>query len=219
MIKAGPVGMSRNSEVMLEMAQMIIDISGRTNLLAMNAAIEAAHAGDTGKGFAVVADEIRKLAEETGVNSANISNQLKANIEAVNEAAMMSNRAGEVFRTITEGIDGVSGVFKEIMTAVEQMSAGTDDILRRLGNISTASQTADSALEKMIESARSNTEKFNEVKTQALHVTETVKSIRDIFNQVETEAASVDSIGNENIRKINLFADRVNDIKGENFQD
>ncbi|MBL8967662.1 MAG: methyl-accepting chemotaxis protein, partial [Spirochaetaceae bacterium] len=105
-----------------DMAGVINDVAERTNLLAMNAAIEAAHAGDRGRGFAVVAAEIRKLAETTGGNAATISRQLKAVTGKIDETAAGAAEAGQSIRAMTEGMAHAAGSFREVLAGVSGLA-------------------------------------------------------------------------------------------------
>ena len=121
--------MSSASESLIEASAIIQRIASQTNLLAMNAAIEAAHAGDAGKGFAVVADEIRKLAEESSAQGKSITsvlNELKEQIQHIaNQAKDADNRFEEVFN-ITEAVKNQEEM---IYNAMREQSSGGEQVL------------------------------------------------------------------------------------------
>ena len=119
-----------------DMVSVINSIAGSTNLLSMNAAIEAAHAGDAGRGFAVVAEEIRKLADTSGQNAKEISRQLKEVIAVITNAAEESGRTKDAFAEIRTEIDGAVGAFEEITSATGELAEGGKQILDALKTLS-----------------------------------------------------------------------------------
>jgi methyl-accepting chemotaxis protein len=121
------------------MVSVINGIAGSTNLLSMNAAIEAAHAGDAGRGFAVVAEEIRKLADTSGKNAKEIGRQLKEVIDVIKGAVDESGRTRDAFSEIRSEIDGTINAFQEITSATEELAEGGKQILEALKTLSDVS--------------------------------------------------------------------------------
>ncbi|OHD24003.1 MAG: hypothetical protein A2Y38_08280 [Spirochaetes bacterium GWB1_59_5] len=118
-----------------EMAKMINSIAAQTNLLSMNAAIEAAHAGDAGRGFAVVAEEIRKLADSSGRSSGTIAKAIKDIAVSVKLTDQHMMRTSEAFRSITDEVGSTVNAFTEIEQAVSELNLGGKQILDAINEI------------------------------------------------------------------------------------
>ena len=136
-----------------DLITVINSIASKTNLLAMNAAIEAAHAGDAGRGFAVVAEEIRNLAATTGDKSKTISSTLKELVDQISQAADMSRSSGEAFTRIDSGVDKVTESFRDINRLTSGISERSGKVVQSADYLKDMSvQTAESMEEMSVAS-------------------------------------------------------------------
>jgi len=140
---------AEKSEGLLEANAVIAGISAQTNLLAMNAAIEAAHAGDAGSGFAVVADEIRKLAENAAKQSKTITQVLRSFKELIAAVVKASAEAGSSFESVRDSVNRVVNVQQNISAAMEEQNAGSKMILDSLESLKNVSADVEKGTEGM----------------------------------------------------------------------
>lgn len=143
-------GVVEKIEGISEMASTIQQIASQTNLLSMNAAIEAAHAGDAGKGFAVVADEIRKLADTSSKSSANITRIIKEISDGVSETDMKTKKSSEAFDVINKEIKETKQAFDEIASSTQELNVGGKQILDAMSMLQDVTTNIKSASEEMI---------------------------------------------------------------------
>ncbi len=197
------------TSIIMDFLSVINNIASQTNLLAMNAAIEAAHAGDAGKGFAVVADEIRKLAEDTGNNSKEISITLKKVIANIDKSGETSKRTGEYFRKIVTEISDVADAMMEIKTSMRELSVGSSELTKSLAVLNDSSHLVDKSTgdivqrSKTITSAIDSVERIsNETKTGMEEVT---YGVDEIFKSAQLVAEA----GVENSESVKQIEDNL----------
>ena len=132
-----------------ELISVINGIASKTNLLAMNAAIEAAHAGDAGRGFAVVAEEIRNLATSTSENARTISTTLGELVEQIDEASATSRASGEAFVEIDKGVRSVTESFRDIDGLTSEISGRSREVVESANYLRDISGQTVESMEEM----------------------------------------------------------------------
>ncbi|HWU84572.1 MAG TPA: methyl-accepting chemotaxis protein, partial [Rhodocyclaceae bacterium] len=155
--------LGRRTEEISSIVQVIKDIADQTNLLALNAAIEAARAGEQGRGFAVVADEVRKLAERTSSATNEISTMIStiqsnmhvavdsmtAGVDQVQQGVSLAQKAGTALEDINHGAQEAVHMVHEIANAVSEQSVASTDIATNVERISVMTQENSASLEEI----------------------------------------------------------------------
>ena len=139
----------KESEQLVEMSRIIAKISSQTNLLAMNAAIEAAHAGEFGAGFSVVADEIRKLAEDSGHQAKQIGEVLKKIKQMVDNTYTKANTMQKEFDIVVDLTEKVKTQESEVKSAMQEQKEGNTMLLESLAQMKEGTRAVNEAASKL----------------------------------------------------------------------
>jgi len=198
-------GIAHDSEGLLQINSVMNNIASQTNLLSMNAAIEAAHAGEAGRGFAVVADEIRKLAESSGKQSKTTATMLKKIKASIDNITKSSNEVLTRFGAIDESVKTVSELEQNILHAMEEQEVGGKQILESIGRLRDITASVKKGSDDMEESGETLVHETDEfIKTSK----ETVENMNEILvgiNQINLSVGHVNEMSTENNRNFDLL--------------
>lgn len=195
-----------------EMALVISEIASQTNLLSMNAAIEAAHAGDAGKGFAVVAEEIRKLADLASDNSNAITTTLKDILKSMRTAEDLSNKTSQSFGLVKNEINEIVSALEDIYRNTDDLRIGGEDIFKSITQLQDISN-------KVKEKTYSIKNESDEVKKSMINTENItlgyvssigeihlqINGITDYMEKVSKSSVELEEMGEKLHRRLNKF--------------
>jgi methyl-accepting chemotaxis protein len=204
---------TKESQGLLEINAVMENIASQTNLLSMNAAIEAAHAGEAGKGFAVVADEIRKLAESSSEQSKTISAVLKRIHSSIEEITTATDAVLGKFEAIDNGVKKVAEQEENIRNAMEEQSTGSKQILDAIGNLNSLTQAVKGGSEKMLEGSKEVITEGKSLEMVTQEITNGMNEMASGADQINAAVNNVNSISEQNKDNIDILIKEVSKFK------
>ena len=204
---------ARESEGLLEINSVMQNIASQTNLLSMNAAIEAAHAGESGKGFAVVADEIRKLAENSGKQSKTISAVLKKIKTSIDAITKSTGIVLERFNVMEKEVETVSNQETQIRDAMEEQKTGSRQILEAITRLNSVTDEVQRASAKIEQESEEVMHQSADLKRISGEVAEGMSGMTESAEMISSAVTRVQEISEENQSNVDDLSAEISRFK------
>jgi methyl-accepting chemotaxis protein len=206
---------AKESEGLLEITGVMKNIASQTNLLSMNAAIEAAHAGESGKGFAVVAEEIRKLAESSGEQSKTIAGVLKKIKESIDKISASTDGVIARFGAIDQNVKTVSEQEAAVRSSMEEQGSGSKQILEYISKLNDITKIIKEDSGEMRDGSREIIDESKKLETLTQEIGEGVEEMAERAKEIDTAVRQVEDLSGENKRHIEVLAEEIGKFKVE----
>ncbi len=204
---------TEESGSLLEASNVIQHIASQTNLLAMNAAIEAAHAGESGKGFAVVADEIRKLAEDSATQGKSITATLKNLSGEIETLSASSKTEEEKFNTIFNLAEQVKSMSNRLTEAMREQENGSKEVLAAIKSINTVTAEVKAGSEEMLKGGEGVAAEMRKLDDLTRIITDSMNEMASGAVQINKAVQEVNEITQKNKRSIENLTKEVGKFK------
>ena len=204
---------AEESGSLMEASSVIQHIASQTNLLAMNAAIEAAHAGEAGKGFAVVADEIRKLAEESSTQGKTITTTLKTLSGEIETLSASSKTVEEKFNTIFALAERVKEMSARLTESMREQENGSKEVLAAIKSINTVTVEVQAGSEEMLKGGEGVAQEMRKLDDLTRVITDSMNEMASGAVQINNAVQEVNEITQKNKRSIENLTEEVGKFK------
>lgn len=204
--------LNETSASVLQVIGVIEEIGERTSLLAMNAAIQASHAGEAGRGFGVVAQEIRKLSVETNDNSRKVRELLTENDDEIRNVIESSRENASLFEGIHRNITEVNQALVEIISAMGEVDQGTREIQEITGDLQSIQNSVSRAVDEINQAISGSSSAFLEI---AGSTESAERSLKEISSKTETVLEHADQLlelGKENAAGIDAIRSNISEL-------
>ncbi|MDR1317737.1 MAG: methyl-accepting chemotaxis protein [Spirochaetales bacterium] len=206
---------TKESEGLLEINAVMQNIASQTNLLSMNAAIEAAHAGDAGKGFAVVADEIRKLAESSGGHSKTISTVLQKMHAAIETISASTSNVLTRFEAIDTQVKTVSIQEENIRNAMKEQNTGSQQILDAIGRLNELTGQVKDGSHEMLAGSKEIITEENNLEAVTQEISNGMNEMANGANEINDAVTEINTISGQTKENINVLVQEVSRFRVE----
>ena len=206
---------NRQMEDLMEINSIVGSIASQTNILSMNAAIEAAHAGDAGRGFAVVADEIRKLAMSVAENSTTIDSTLKSLMASLKETVENAEELNQLMASIYSGNQDVLDAFQEIAGSTRELSLAGTEIMNAMQSLQDGSVIINEGSQEIGNDQNEIGRNVTAIESMVTDITSASEAVTGSVQSIRGSVQHLDSIIGETARRTESLHRSIQELSGE----